>query len=474
MKLRGVPIEIVSHGQVTVELSDGVHATARDVGLELPGDGRVLGHMQVDLGADNAIAPWARGELEFGALDEHPRDLEVHGSVDLDGASTSRTLRVAGRLAPTHSRLEVHARGGGEATVTLDRNVEPGRDRVAIDADALPLALLEPLAELFGERLAGAMGERDGQLGSTRPGSAAASSSSSSRAHPRSLRGRRAVPAAASTAGCSRPRRSCSRSVHIDGELTREHDPDGSRSAARWCSVTRGVRSEVSGQLDPAGFSVRHRAAELALSDGVDASPGSPRCWRGPSFRHTRRPRRAAASTSRPSSSRASATSAADAEPLELEQFEAPGQLRFDLPYLERCTVERLGPGADVDGLRGPLSSPLRQPARGREKRRVLALGDVDYVRIEAVPELALAFVILEDARYWKHDGFDREQIERAFWFNLLEGRVQPGGQHDHAATARSLWLGIDRFGRAQARPKRCSPPSSSAASTSAGSSRST
>src|SRR5690606_4912776 len=76
---------------------------------------------------------------------------------------------------------------------------------------------------------------------------------------------------------------------------------------------------------------------------------------------------------------------------------------------------------------------------------RVLALGDRDYVPIDAVPKLALAFVILEDARFWEHDGFDREQIERAFWYNVLEGRVSRGASTISQQAARSLWLGIDR-----------------------------
>ncbi|MCA9700175.1 MAG: transglycosylase domain-containing protein, partial [Myxococcales bacterium] len=81
----------------------------------------------------------------------------------------------------------------------------------------------------------------------------------------------------------------------------------------------------------------------------------------------------------------------------------------------------------------------------GRLQRRTLADGDADFVAIDEVPKLALAFVILEDARFWEHDGFDREQIERAFWFNLLEGRVRRGASTITQQTARSLWLGIDR-----------------------------
>jgi membrane peptidoglycan carboxypeptidase len=136
-----------------------------------------------------------------------------------------------------------------------------------------------------------------------------------------------------------------------------------------------------------------------------------------------------------------------DAEDLDVhgkDGFEPPGELRFSLPFLERCTVERLGPGADIEGLRGAYHHRFVSGS-GAETRRVLAVGDDDYVTLEQVPKLALAFVILEDARFWEHDGFDREQIERAFWFNLLEARVSRGASTITQQAARSLWLGVDR-----------------------------
>src|SRR5690606_28951397 len=63
----------------------------------------------------------------------------------------------------------------------------------------------------------------------------------------------------------------------------------------------------------------------------------------------------------------------------------------------------------------------------------------------EHVPERAHACVILEGGRLSRHDGFDREQIERAFWYTLLEGKVSRGASTISQQTARSLWLGIDR-----------------------------
>ncbi len=81
----------------------------------------------------------------------------------------------------------------------------------------------------------------------------------------------------------------------------------------------------------------------------------------------------------------------------------------------------------------------------GRTRGRTLAPGEAGFVPLSRVPLLAAAFVTLEDTRFWQHDGFDREQMKRAFWHNLSVGRIERGASTISQQTARNLWLGGKR-----------------------------
>jgi membrane peptidoglycan carboxypeptidase len=83
--------------------------------------------------------------------------------------------------------------------------------------------------------------------------------------------------------------------------------------------------------------------------------------------------------------------------------------------------------------------------AGGRRHDRVLAPGAPGFVPLVRAPRIAAAFVALEDMRFRSHDGFDRDQIERAFWHNLVAGKVRRGASTISQQTARNLWLGVDR-----------------------------
>ncbi|MCA9707141.1 MAG: transglycosylase domain-containing protein [Myxococcales bacterium] len=122
----------------------------------------------------------------------------------------------------------------------------------------------------------------------------------------------------------------------------------------------------------------------------------------------------------------------------------APGTLDLRFPFLERCTVDQDDPRLDLAALWGPYRHRFIDH-RGKEQRRVMAPGAPGYVAIYEVPLLARAFVALEDRRFWRHDGFDREQMRNAFWHNVVEGRVSRGASTISQQAARNLWLGIDR-----------------------------
>lgn len=129
-----------------------------------------------------------------------------------------------------------------------------------------------------------------------------------------------------------------------------------------------------------------------------------------------------------------------DAEPVD----DDPGELTLDFPFLERCTTIADPANVDLDALRGPYRHRFVGDD-GKLRERVLAPGSPDFAPLGRVPKLAMAFIGLEDMRYWYHDGFDREQIERAFWHNVVSGRVRRGASTISQQTARNLWLGVDR-----------------------------
>jgi hypothetical protein len=121
-----------------------------------------------------------------------------------------------------------------------------------------------------------------------------------------------------------------------------------------------------------------------------------------------------------------------------------PGVLELDFPFLERCRTVADPANIDLGGLRGPYRHRFSDDG-ARIRERVFAAGAADFAPLGTVPRVASAFIALEDMHFWFHDGFDREQIARAFWHNVVSGRVRRGASTISQQTARNLWLGIDR-----------------------------
>ena len=121
-----------------------------------------------------------------------------------------------------------------------------------------------------------------------------------------------------------------------------------------------------------------------------------------------------------------------------------PGTLALSFEPLRRCTISGDPPQVDLAALRGPYRHRFVDD-RGHPHERIMAAGAPHYVSLSSVPRLARAFMALEDTRFLQHDGFDRDQIERALWHNLVVGRVSRGASTITQQLARSLWLGIDR-----------------------------
>jgi hypothetical protein len=450
-RLRGIPIEVVVDGTIAIELDDGLSAVASNPRVQLPGDGRIDADTLLELHSVGSPdgSSWAEAALHVSTTDADPRDLRVTGKLalaDVDSPGAAQ-LAISGRASTRTLALELREADGGWASITVERAAAGGRDHARLEAEALPLQLLEPIARLFGRRLGDAIGERDGNIDLHEARLTGAVEL---------VRGAKLTRARFEAVELSQLRLDSEllsakpielSDLTIDGELTREHTPTGPRNSGALVLEHRGVQLELSGQLDATSLRFAAQLPTTSCQALLDATPGI-----SPVLAGTVLAGDLDAEFSLDLDFAALARARArylgpDAEDLDVhgkDGFEPPGELRFSLPFLERCTVERLGPGADIEGLRGAYHHRFVSGS-GVETRRVLAVGDDDYVTLEQVPKLALAFVILEDARFWEHDGFDREQIERAFWFNLFEGRVSRGASTISQQAARSLWLGVDR-----------------------------
>jgi hypothetical protein len=446
-RLRGVPIELVADGTIAIELGEGLSAVASNPRLHLPGDGRIDADTRLVLSSTDSGegSSWAEMALHVSTTDADPRDLHVTGmlalgDVDRPGAAQ---LSIDGRATTRTLAFELREAEGGWASISVERAAE-GRDHARLEAEALPLQLLEPIARLFGRRLGDAIGEREADidLDDARLSGAV-----------ELVRGAKLTRVRFEAVELSQLRLDSEllsakpvtlSDLTIDGELTREHTPSGPRNSGALVLEHRGVQLEISGQLDATSLSFAAQLPTTSCQALLDATPGISPVLAGTELSGELEAEFALDLDFAALARARERYLGEDAEDLELEAFQPPGELRFSLPFLERCVVERLGPGADIEGLRSAYHHRFVSGS-GTETRRVLAVGDDDYVSLEQVPKLALAFVILEDSRFWEHDGFDREQIERAFWFNLFEGRVSRGASTISQQAARSLWLGVDR-----------------------------
>ena len=126
------------------------------------------------------------------------------------------------------------------------------------------------------------------------------------------------------------------------------------------------------------------------------------------------------------------------------ESVPPPGKTELHFPLLESCRVTREAPGLSVERVKGAYRHRFTG-GDGVEHQRVLAPGAPNFSALASSRDFSRAFTILEDARFWAHDGFDREHIERALWHDLSVGAMARGASTITQQTARNLWLGLDR-----------------------------
>jgi penicillin-binding protein 1A len=87
------------------------------------------------------------------------------------------------------------------------------------------------------------------------------------------------------------------------------------------------------------------------------------------------------------------------------------------LPHLEDLESRRMAQTSKVIAADGTLITELH----GEQNREVVTLDQIS-------PDLQNAVIAIEDERFYHHGGVDWEGIVRAFWTNVVQGRVVQGG----------------------------------------------
>jgi Transglycosylase len=446
---RGVPVHVRVHGPATWA-QHGVTLTVDDPELHLDGHG----------GATAAFVPAVegRGIRAVGvdrwtahAVDGDPHTWQAAGPVALADGPTTLAMLV---LSRDGVQARLHDAEGGTLVIAVPRSqAGAGPGALEIRAERFALAALGRLGQRTVERW-GLQTERAhidavielegleslehlerledlGHLG--RPGRPGRAAKRAAEREALAAQVERLV-----VEGLVVDHRKLARApVQLDAlELHGELSWQGDTAAATLWLAHRDARLMLSAQLRPEALDLRTELAPLPCQALLDAFP--------------------TAMTEMVSGTRLAGQLQGRAE-LHLDHLalagiraqggesdQTPGTLVFAFPFLERCRVVADDPRLDLEALSGPYRHRFVDD-HGRERQRVMARGAPGYVPLREVPRLAAAFVGLEDWRFREHDGFDREQIEGAFWHNLVQGRVSRGASTISQQAARNLWLGVDR-----------------------------
>lgn len=106
-----------------------------------------------------------------------------------------------------------------------------------------------------------------------------------------------------------------------------------------------------------------------------------------------------------------------------------------------RCRVLREAPDADPARI---VSTFLHEFPGGSSAR--IGPGEPDYVRLRELPRyLYQAFVAAEDARFFRHRGFDIHQIERSLAIDLEQGALVRGGSTISQQLVKNVFLSHHR-----------------------------
>lgn len=109
------------------------------------------------------------------------------------------------------------------------------------------------------------------------------------------------------------------------------------------------------------------------------------------------------------------------------------------------CEVRADPPRADVQKLKQALAITVTG-ARGKPVRWALGEDNPHFLALRRIPrKVRAAFVVAEDALFYRHDGFDAEQLRNAFVTNLKQGRVARGASTISQQLIKNVFLGHQR-----------------------------
>lgn len=411
---RGIPIRVLAPGVVEAQ-AGGVHVSIRDPLLEVDAAGEVVASFEL-------AAEHPRGSLRsFGPVTARPthspRDWSLDGKVSIAGGPL---LGLQADVSPVHASGRLWA-ADGSLGFELDR-----------EATAVGITAVDFMVDNFGQVAKTPIGSGVVDLrGAILSGTATAElAGGQPRVHfaEWSMQGGRV----------SHPKLSALPIelgvLTLDGDLGRVDDGVSGQLMVEH----DGVGIHVSGSASPRGLSVHGELAAAPCQAVLDAIPnGLTGVVAGTQLR----------GDLDGSIDLEVEFAALHAYHLGIENdpdLPPPGVFEFDVDVLERCEVVADPAAIDLGALSGAYRHRFVD-ADGRGRTRVMAHGADGYVGIREVPLLAAAFTTLEDARYFRHDGFDRKHIEDALWHNLEVGRIARGASTITQQAARNLFLGVDR-----------------------------
>ena len=119
----------------------------------------------------------------------------------------------------------------------------------------------------------------------------------------------------------------------------------------------------------------------------------------------------------------------------------APGRTALTTRISNGCRVEQEATNRNPKLLTQPFDHTFPDGARRR-----VGYKQPNYVTLRSVPTFVIgAFLSAEDARFYKHNGFDPRQIERSLAINLDRGEVLRGGSTITQQLVKNLFLSHER-----------------------------
>lgn len=120
--------------------------------------------------------------------------------------------------------------------------------------------------------------------------------------------------------------------------------------------------------------------------------------------------------------------------------------LRLDVELGVGCKVRSDPPLADARALMRPVERPHAQDEHGAPRRFVLGPENPSFRTLESLPpHVPRVFVIAEDSRFFRHGGFDLDNVRRALVADLVFHRFDRGASTISQQVVKNLFLSNER-----------------------------